>query len=146
VSSNYVSNYAAYILTGAPATVLLEGAEAIQALLPKETKFAFGNELTAADIAIAPYLLRTKVLLAARGNSDVWPTFQSDEFSRLWKYYQDLEAHPSIAGCYDEVYSVQAAILGDNSADIVCRHTTRWSWKVTLLPQSETTSLRLRSC
>jgi glutathione S-transferase len=120
--------------------VLLEGAEAIQALLPQDTKFAFGDELTAADIAIAPYLLRTKVLLAARGNSDVWPTFQSDKFARLWKYYQDLEAHPSIAGCYDEVYSVQATILGDSSADIVCRHTIRWSWKVTLLPQSETTS------
>jgi glutathione S-transferase len=103
----YVDKYVSHLYKGTPTSEILAGVDTLQALLPADKKFAFGDELTAADIALAPFLIRSEIVFThIRGDSDgFWKTLQTDKYARFWKYFQDLKAHPVIAGTYDEVRS-----------------------------------------
>jgi glutathione S-transferase len=111
VNTKFTSKFYAYTVQGEPAADLLAGVDALQALLPADKKFALGNELSAADIALAPFLLRGEVAWGLRDRESVWTTLQGEKYSRFWKYYQDLKAHPSIAGTFDEVCAAVAGSL-----------------------------------
>ena len=50
-------------MRGESADQLLAGFEAIQNLLPADKAFAVGDEVTIADLAIAPFLARTEVAI-----------------------------------------------------------------------------------
>jgi glutathione S-transferase len=109
--TKFAGAYAAHLMKGAPATDLLAAVEAIQALLPAGQPFAVGTRLTAADIAIAPFILRTEVLFSVRDTENVWKTLQEPKYARFWGYYQDLKAHPSITSTWDEVRSMSLYLL-----------------------------------
>jgi glutathione S-transferase len=103
--TKFAGAYVSHFAKGGPASDLLVAAEAIQALLPVDQPFALGAHFTAADIAIVPFLLRVGVALGLRGDpEDVWAKLQGAKYARFWQYYQDLKAHPSVTGTYDEVW------------------------------------------
>jgi glutathione S-transferase len=111
-SVKYVDKFVGHLHKGTPASELLAGAEALQALLPADKKFALGDELTAGDIALAPFLIRSEVVFAhIRDDDGVWKAFQAGKYARLWKYYQDLKAHPAIASTFDVVRTFLRAWL-----------------------------------
>jgi glutathione S-transferase len=103
VGTKYTGPFFAYISGNGPASNYLEGVEAIQALLPADKPFALGADFTAADIAIAPFILRAEVALSLRDNESVWKTLQESKYERFLKYYQNLKAHPSVSSTWDEV-------------------------------------------
>jgi glutathione S-transferase len=102
VNHHIVEKYAAHVARGAPAAALVTGAEAIQALLPLNKKFALGDKLTIADIALIPFLIRGEVLFSFDDPENVWRGFQSEKLSRFWQYFQDLKAHPAVQSTFDE--------------------------------------------
>jgi glutathione S-transferase len=104
VNNKFSNKYAAHVVQGAPAADLIAGAEAIQALLPADKKFALGDDFTVADIAIAPFLLRAEIVFGFKDPENVLSTFQSEKLARFWKYYQDLKAHPHVQSTFDTEY------------------------------------------
>jgi hypothetical protein len=125
VTNKLASPYHAHILKGGPASDLLAGVEAIQALLPADQPFALGAHLTAADIAIAPFLLRAEVVFGIRDTESVWKTLQDAKYARFWKYYQDLKAHPSVASTFDEVRSTLLAVHQRSSCYLAGHYQSR---------------------
>lgn len=90
--------------------LLVQGLEAIQALLPSQG-FVVGD-FSIADIAIAPFLARLEVLLANdlgnwEGGKGTGPKIlkqlQQPKLARLWEYARALEARPSVASTWHKV-------------------------------------------
>jgi glutathione S-transferase len=88
---------------GTPLVAILPGLQAIQAMLPADKTFALGDELTAADASVAPFLLHLPAFLNARDTEGVGAALHSEKLARLSKYYQALKEHPSVISTYDEV-------------------------------------------
>ena len=96
-----------FFFLGGPASGLLAGFEALQALLPP-TGFAVG-EWSTADIAAAPYLVRMLMLLEHEiGKYPVGEgmktlgALREPKFARIMKYVEDAKAWPSFRDTWDE--------------------------------------------
>jgi glutathione S-transferase len=100
VSNQFVSKYGAHVMRGESADALVEGAQVLEKLLAG--KFALGDKFTAADAALAPFLLRGELVWSFRDPEGVQKQIQ-DKAPRFWQYFQDLKAHPSVASTWDGV-------------------------------------------
>jgi hypothetical protein len=101
VSTKFASKFSA-LFNGDPQLVaeLLEGAQALEKLLAG--KFALGDKFTAADVAIAPFLLRCELVWSFHDPAGAQTQFQ-EKAPRIWQYLQDLKTHPSVASTWDPV-------------------------------------------
>ncbi|KAJ6514685.1 thioredoxin-like protein [Mycena vulgaris] len=81
----------------------LDALEALQSLLPADKPFAVGEEFTAADIALAPFLARMEVALKndigaykeGEGTKAAEYFFSGGRFARLVKYFDEIKARES---------------------------------------------------
>jgi glutathione S-transferase len=101
VSNQFVSKYYG-VFNGDPELEarVLEGAQALDKLLAG--RFALGDKFTAADAALAPFLLRAELVWSFRDPSGMQKQIQ-DKAPRLWQYLQDVKTHPSVATTWDYV-------------------------------------------
>ena len=89
---------------------LIDGYAALQALLPP-TGFALGGDtLTLADMAFAPFVARTYLLLSvdlgkfpAGEGKKAYEILTSPRFARLQQYLKDIKANPHWKATWDEV-------------------------------------------
>ncbi|KAL5476872.1 hypothetical protein ACEPAI_3058 [Sanghuangporus weigelae] len=109
ISTKLTPGWAAFIMRGESADGFLNGAEAIQALLPNDKTFAVSDDFTIADAAIAPFLGRAVVCLkndigffAPGEGKKAYEVLNSPRFSKLIKYYRALEARDSFKLTFDE--------------------------------------------
>ncbi|KAM5541835.1 hypothetical protein V8D89_004564 [Ganoderma adspersum] len=96
-----------FFFMGAPASGLLAAFEALQALLPP-TGFAVG-EWSVADIAAAPFLVRSLMLLEhdigkypVGEGKKTFEALHGPKFARILKYVEDAKAWPSFRATWDE--------------------------------------------
>ncbi|KAJ6582522.1 glutathione S-transferase [Mycena vulgaris] len=88
---------------------LWDALEALQSLLPADKPFAVGNQFTAADIALAPFLARMEVALkndigvfkAGEGTQAAEYFFSGGRFARLVKYFDAIKARESFKTTFD---------------------------------------------
>ncbi|KAI0824916.1 thioredoxin-like protein [Trametes gibbosa] len=113
VSSKLIPAWYGYFLRNAPVEDFYAALEYIQSLLPAEG-FAIGK-FSAADIAIAPFLARTRLsLLNELGKypegdgKKVWETATTGKFARINKYVGDIFARESFKATFDEAYVTKA--------------------------------------
>jgi glutathione S-transferase len=101
VSNHFISNFRA-VFNGDPELVvgLVQGAQALEKLLG--SKFALGDMFTAADVAIAPFLLRSELVWSFHDPAGVREKIQ-DKAPRFWQYLRDVKTHPSVASTWDSV-------------------------------------------
>ncbi|EIN09095.1 hypothetical protein PUNSTDRAFT_87214 [Punctularia strigosozonata HHB-11173 SS5] len=111
VSNKLLPAYNAWLRKGESYESFLKGIEAIQSLLPQDKKYAVGDDFTAADIAILPFLARLSVVLDndlgayPEGESKkVLEALSGPQFARYNQYVQDLKARPSFIKTWDEPY------------------------------------------
>ena len=115
VSSMLVPAYSAFFFREGPAETLIKGLEAMQELLPEDTKYAVSNEFTNADIAAAPFvgrielLLRNDVGVFSPGEGKTIHVLLSTDsrFKKLWSYIQALKERKSFKETFLEVSSTQ---------------------------------------
>ncbi|KAI0654862.1 hypothetical protein C8Q70DRAFT_463241 [Cubamyces menziesii] len=113
VSSKLIPAWYAYFLRNAPVEDFYNALKYVQSLLPEEG-FAVG-EFSIADIAIAPFLARTRVSLLNEigkypegDGKKVWAHITSGDFARIAKYSEDLFARESFKATFDEAYVTEA--------------------------------------
>ena len=101
-----------FIFVGGSSKDLIDGLEAIQKLLPP-TGFIAGDKLTIGDMAVAPFLARTYMLLGADlgkypvgEGKKALEILRSDRFARLEQYWKDIQEQPSWKATWDEVCAV----------------------------------------
>jgi glutathione S-transferase len=101
VSNQFVSKYYG-VFNGDPKLEagVIEGAQTLDKLLAG--KFALGDKFTAADAALAPFLLRAELVWSFRDPSGMQKQIQ-DKAPRLWQYLQDVKTHPSVTSTWDYV-------------------------------------------
>jgi hypothetical protein len=100
VGTKFVSPWLAYVMKGENGSSFMDAAAALEKLL--SAKYAVGDQITAADIAFVPFLLRTEYGLKLRDTESVLAQLQ-ERTPRLWQYYVDVKAHPSVQKTWDEV-------------------------------------------
>ncbi|EJF56550.1 hypothetical protein DICSQDRAFT_71278 [Dichomitus squalens LYAD-421 SS1] len=110
VSSKFIPAYVSFIMKSeGSGEGLYSALEYLQSLLPPEG-FAVG-EYSLADIAIAPFFGRARVLLvndfskgrAVGEGAKIWETINTGKFARLGKYVDDLFQRESYKATFDEV-------------------------------------------
>ncbi|EIW74414.1 glutathione S-transferase C-terminal-like protein [Coniophora puteana RWD-64-598 SS2] len=108
VGAKFSPGYVGFVLRGESHTATLEGARAIQALLPEGKKYAIGDEFTIADIAFAPFWARLKLALD-HGLGKYQPgeekvlleALAAPEFAKFNAYTQRLLERPSFKATWD---------------------------------------------
>ncbi|KAJ7484166.1 glutathione S-transferase [Mycena latifolia] len=88
------------------------GLDALQALLPADKTYAIGDEYTAADIAVTPFLARMEVALKndigaykpGEGIKAAEYFFSDARFARLVKYFETIKARESFGATFDVGY------------------------------------------
>ena len=130
VSSKLVPGWASFVMRGESADQLLAGFEAIQNLLPADKAFAVGDEVTIADLAIAPFLARTEVAIKneigkykAGEGLKVYEIYKSDKFSKLRNYFERIKARDSFKKTFDEV---RACFISCHSCYIILNGDSRF--------------------
>ena len=123
VGTKFSPGFFAFVFRGESADVVFNGAEAIQALLPDDKKFAVSDDFTIADAAFAPFLGRAIVSLrddigafAPGEGKKAYDVLNSPRFSKLIKYYNALETRNSFKSTFAEV---SAQVQSDRHA---CTH------------------------
>ncbi|KAJ7148101.1 glutathione S-transferase [Mycena crocata] len=124
VSNKFLPAYMGPVARGQPFEPFWDALDALQALLPADKTFAVGDEFTAADIAIAPFLARMEVWLKndigafkeGEGKKAAAYFFEGQRFARLVKYFEAIKARESFKSTFDadyikEKYSVRFAPL-----------------------------------
>ncbi|KAI0777317.1 hypothetical protein BD413DRAFT_175854 [Trametes elegans] len=113
VSSKLIPTWYGYFLRNAPVEDFYAAVEYIQSLLPAEG-FAIG-QYSIADIAIAPFLARTRLSLLNEigkypegDGKKVWATITSGKYARFAKYQEDLFARDTFKETFDEAYVTDA--------------------------------------
>ncbi|KAJ7859375.1 hypothetical protein B0H14DRAFT_2747138 [Mycena olivaceomarginata] len=109
VSNKFLPTYMGPVARGQPFEPFWDALEQLQALLPADKKYAVGDEFTAADIAIAPFLARMEVWLRndigaykeGEGKKAAEYFFTGDRFARLVKYFEDIKARDSFKATFD---------------------------------------------
>ncbi|PAV20382.1 glutathione S-transferase [Pyrrhoderma noxium] len=111
VSSKLVPGWASFVMRGESVDQLLAGFEAIQDILPADKAFAVGDEVTIADLAIAPFLARAEVAIKndigkykAGEGVKAYEIYKSDKFSKLRNYFERIKARDSFKKTFDENY------------------------------------------
>jgi glutathione S-transferase len=120
VSTKFLPEFTGPIARGQPFEPLFEALEQLQALLPADKMYAVGDEYTAADIAIAPFLARMEVWLKndlgaykeGEGKKASEHLFSGDRFTRLIKYFDALKARESFKVTFDAVRMPLFASVG----------------------------------
>ncbi|EJD05527.1 glutathione S-transferase [Fomitiporia mediterranea MF3/22] len=109
VSTKLTPGWAAFVIRGESPEAFFSGAEAIQALLPDDKKFAVADDFTIADAAIAPFLGRAFVALkndigtyAPGEGKKALEVLNSPRFSKLLNYFKRIEARESFKSTFDE--------------------------------------------
>jgi len=118
VSSTLTPAYFAFVFRDGPSEALIKALEAVQHLLPEDTKYAVSNDFTNADVAAAPFLgrleltLRNDVGIFAPGEGKkVHDLLSKDEkFSKLWRYIQAIKERPSFKETFLEDYLLERAV------------------------------------
>ncbi|KAJ7148120.1 hypothetical protein C8R43DRAFT_889144 [Mycena crocata] len=110
VGNNLVPASLGPVVHGQPFEPFWEALDAVKALLPVDKIFAVGDEFTAADIAIAPFLARMEVWLkndigAFKEVRTAPPSvsFGGQRFVRLVKYFDAIKARESFRTTFDAV-------------------------------------------
>jgi len=105
VTTRFLPAYMGPVARGTPFEPFWDALEFIQALLPAEAEgtYAVGNEFTAADIAIAPFLARMEVWMrhdigaypAGEGHKAAEYFFHGPRFARFVRYFEAIKARES---------------------------------------------------
>ncbi|EIW75408.1 glutathione S-transferase C-terminal-like protein [Coniophora puteana RWD-64-598 SS2] len=110
VDTKFAPVIGAWFYQGTPWEGIIEGARALQDLLPDGAAFAVGDRPTLADIAFAPFYSILQVisdgdiyLHEAAKPRDVAEALNSSELARLRKYANGLLARPSFKAAVDQV-------------------------------------------
>ncbi|KAF7348708.1 Glutathione S-transferase [Mycena venus] len=103
VSTKFLPAYMGPVARGQPFEPFWDALEDLQRLLPEDKKYAVGDEYTAADIAITPFLARMEVWMKndigaykeGEGKKASEYFFGSGRFKRFVKYFEDIKARES---------------------------------------------------
>lgn len=118
VDAHVFEGFKAFFFMREPASKLLDALDRFQQQLPARG-FAVGDKWTLADMAAAPFLVRTYLLL--EHDLGVYPAgegpktlalLRGERFARLNQYLADLRAQPSFKATWDE--AAQVAIWKSN--------------------------------
>ncbi|KAJ6542517.1 thioredoxin-like protein [Mycena vulgaris] len=109
VSTKFGPAFMAPLARGESFAGLGDALEALQNLLPADKQFAVGNQFTAADIALAPFLARMEVALkneigafkAGEGTKAAEYFFSGGRFARLVKYFDAIKGRESFKTTFD---------------------------------------------
>ncbi|KAJ7484157.1 glutathione S-transferase [Mycena latifolia] len=124
VSTKFLPAYMGPIARGESFEPFWAALDALQALLPGDKTYAVGDEYTAADIAVTPFLARLEVALKndigaykpGEGIKAADYFFKGERFARFVKYFEALKARESFAATFDadyikEKYAIRFAAL-----------------------------------
>ncbi|KAJ7056103.1 hypothetical protein C8F01DRAFT_1156823 [Mycena amicta] len=112
VSTRLLPAYMGPLGRGQPFEPFWNALEAIQKLLPEDKTFAVGDDFTAADIAIAPFLARMEVWMKndigaykpGEGIKAAEYFFEGERFKRFVKYFDAIKARDSFKATFDADY------------------------------------------
>ncbi|KAF7292038.1 Glutathione S-transferase [Mycena indigotica] len=112
VSNRFLPAYMGPLARGQPWEPLWNALDVIQRLLPDDKTYAVGDDFTAADIAIAPFLARLEVMLrhdigaypAGEGTKAAEYFFDGGRFTKLLRYYDAIKARESLKNTFDAEY------------------------------------------
>ncbi|KAJ7677208.1 glutathione S-transferase [Mycena rosella] len=112
VSTKFLPAYMGPLARGESFEPFWAALDSLQALLPADKPFVVGDQYTAADIAITPFLARMEVSLkndigaykAGEGTKAAEYFFESGRFARLVKYFDALKARESFKATFDADY------------------------------------------
>ncbi|KAF7300217.1 Serine carboxypeptidase [Mycena kentingensis (nom. inval.)] len=112
VSTKFLPEYMGPVARGTSFDPFFDALAAIQNLLPKDKTFAIGDEFTAADIAIAPFLARMEIWMKndigaykeGEGKKAAEYFFEGDRFKRLVEYFEAIKARESFKMTFDADY------------------------------------------
>jgi len=111
VSSKVVGPYNGFAYRGdTPVETFIKGLETLQAELVPDVKYAIADNITIADAAVAPFLLRVELTLRhdlgvfADGEGKKLHELVSTDpkFKRLWSYIQALKERQSVVETFPE--------------------------------------------
>ncbi|KAH7882289.1 glutathione S-transferase C-terminal-like protein [Phlebopus sp. FC_14] len=111
VSTKFNSTYMGFLARGEPYQKILDGAVAVQDLLPESGPYAVGDQYTIADIAFTPFFARLKI--AAENDigkyesgegKKLWEALQEPKYARFNAYVNRLLERPSFKATFDEEY------------------------------------------
>ncbi|KAJ7598389.1 glutathione S-transferase [Mycena floridula] len=108
-SSKFVPAFYATFMRGESFDNGLDAIDALQQLLPKDKKFAVGDDFTIADAAVLPFFARTELALSrdlgafAEGEGKkIYETLNTDSrFTRFRQYFSDMKARESFKSTFD---------------------------------------------
>jgi glutathione S-transferase len=106
VSTKFVPRYAGWALRGEPVSELVKAFEDVQALLPADAKFAVGDEVTIADLAILPFVARIELLIQHEmldGTAELGAALKEPRLERAVRYFEELKARKSFKETFDAV-------------------------------------------
>ncbi|KAJ6542526.1 glutathione S-transferase [Mycena vulgaris] len=103
VSTKLIPAYIGALIRGQSFDAFWDALDALQSLLPADKSFAVGDEFTAADIAVAPFLARMELVLkndmgaykAGEGTKAAEYFFSGGRFARVVKYFDAIKARES---------------------------------------------------
>ncbi|KAK7059898.1 serine carboxypeptidase [Favolaschia claudopus] len=106
--AKFLPAYMGPVARGQAFEPLWDALEEIQKLLPADKPYAIGDEYTAADIAITPFLARMEVWLkndigaykAGEGKKAAEYFYSCDRFARLVKYYETIKGRESFKATF----------------------------------------------
>ncbi|CAK5266740.1 unnamed protein product [Mycena citricolor] len=111
VSTKLLPVYIGPLVKGTSFDAFLDALAALQDLLPEEGKgpYLLGEQFSAADIALAPFLARTEVWLkgsigafsAEAGEKAAQELYHGDRFRKLAKYYETIKQRDSFKATWD---------------------------------------------
>ncbi|KAF7292039.1 Serine carboxypeptidase [Mycena indigotica] len=112
VSTRFLPAYMGPLARGQPWEPFWDALEAVQRLLPADKTYAVGDDFTAADIAIAPFLARMEVWMrhdigaykAGEGIKAAEYFFEGARFKRLVTYFDAIKARESFKSTFDAEY------------------------------------------
>ncbi|KAJ6481323.1 hypothetical protein C8R47DRAFT_1135396 [Mycena vitilis] len=112
VSTKFLPAYMGPVARGTPFEPFYDALEAVQALIPADNTYVLGDEYTAADIAITPFLARMEVFLKndigaykeGEGRKAAEYVFEGGRFARVVKYFEAIKARESFKATFDADY------------------------------------------
>ncbi|KAJ7106229.1 glutathione S-transferase [Mycena epipterygia] len=124
ISTKFLPAYMGPLARGQSFEPFWDALQVLQDLLPADKTYAVGDEYTAADIAITPFLARLEVALKndigaykeGEGKKAAEYFFAGERFKRFVKYFEAIKARESFKATFDadyikEKYSVRFANL-----------------------------------
>ncbi|KAJ7093435.1 thioredoxin-like protein [Mycena belliarum] len=112
VTTKFAPAYVGLLLRGEPFDPVWAALDVLQALLPEDKPYAIGDEYTAADIALIPFLARLELVLGhdigaykpGEGRKAAQYLLSDKRFARIVKYLEMGKARESFRATYDAEY------------------------------------------